>query len=224
MTRRLDTHSQAAADRTDGAPAECHPLRERLLVAANGTPFRTIVFGGIEGAEGSTSVIRHFAETLAAAGPRVLLVDADLRTSGMIEHPAATPADLQSLVGEGQTPAPVTWERGELAVVLSPKSRPDSELFFRSAEFAAWLAAQRTHYDYVLIDTAPLLNFADGTLIARMADGVVIVVRAEVTRRHLLLRARNQLEQAGVKVIGAVLNRVRNPVPEVLQPYLTYDE
>ena len=202
------------------APSACGSLRERLLVAANGSPLRTLVFGGCEGREGSTSVIRDFAEMLASAGPSVLLVDADLRTSGLIQHAAAGAANLSEVVKEGAMPSPTPWGKGWLTVILSPSSKPDSELFFRSPEFASWLDAQRKRYDYVLFDTAPLLRFADGALIGRMTDGVVIVVQAEATRRDSLVRARNQLQRAGVNVIGVVLNRARNPVPTVLRPYL----
>ena len=202
------------------APSTYGSLRERLLVAANGAPLRTIVFGGCEGREGSTSVIREFAEMLASSGPNVLLVDADLRTSGMMTHPAAGTGDLWDLVNAGSVPPPTRWGKGQLTVILSPRSTPDSELFFRSPEFTSWLDTQRKQYDYVLFDCAPLLRFADGALIGRLADGVVIVVQAERSRRDSLVRVRNQLERAGVNVIGVVLNRARNPVPRALQPYL----
>src|SRR5512145_2503392 len=54
-------------------------LAERLLVRANGTSLRTLVFAGCDGGEGSTSVVLEFAESLAGSGMDVLLVDADLR-------------------------------------------------------------------------------------------------------------------------------------------------
>jgi tyrosine-protein kinase Etk/Wzc len=197
-------------------------MRERLLLAANGTFFRTIVFGGCEGGEGSTTVIRTFAEMLASTGPRVLLVDADLRTSGLQSHLVAGKADLLEVVKERRLSAPMPWGQGQLTAIPRPRTRLDSELFLRSPEFAVWLKAQRNRYDYVLVDTAPFLRFADGALIGRLADGVVIVVQACVTRRDRLLRAHEQLKRSGAHVIGTVLNREKNPIPMALRPYLQH--
>jgi tyrosine-protein kinase Etk/Wzc len=204
----------------DGACSGFGLMRERLLLAANGTFFRMIVFGGCDGGEGSTTVIRSFAEMLASAGPRVLLVDADLRTSGMQPHTATGKADLLEVVRERHLPSPVPWGQGELTAIPRPSAPLDSELFFRSPEFAVWLKGQRDRYDYVLIDTAPFLRFADGALVGRLADGVVIVVQARVTRRDRLLRAYEQLKRSGAHVIGTVLNREENPIPMALRPYL----
>lgn len=71
----------------------------------------------------------------------------------------------------------------------------------------------------MLLDAPPIVRFADGTLLGRLCDGVVLVVEAGTTHRNALVRAREQLERSGVKVIGAVVNRVRDQIPALLQPY-----
>lgn len=196
-------------------------LAERLMVRANGTPLRALVFAGCAGGEGSTSVVLEFAESLAGSGMDVLLVDADLRTSGLTSGIAADGADLVEVVGKRQTPEAKQWGRGKLTIVPSPKaSHPDKDRFFRSKEFASWLDQQRSVHDYVLLDAPPLLHFADGNLIARVCDGVIIVVQSETTDRDALVRAREQLVTAGANVIGVVMNRVRNPIPPFLRPYV----
>jgi capsular exopolysaccharide synthesis family protein len=197
-------------------------LRERLLVTANGTPLRALVFAGCHGGEGSTRVVRDFGETLAGSGLNVLLVDGDLRTAGLTTSTAARGADLLELVDKKRSLPPTPWGKGKLTVVPSPRApHPDKERFLRDPEFSSWLDVQRSHYDYVLLDAPPLLRFADGTLIARLCDGVILVVRAEVTERDAVARAKEQLERAGVKVVGAILNRMRNPVPAWLRPYVS---
>jgi Mrp family chromosome partitioning ATPase len=182
---RLAERSLHSAQPIDELQTQYAPLRERLLVAANGKPLRTLLFAGCEGEEGATSVIAEFAETLAGSGPDVLLVDADLRTSGLTKRTEARGPDLWRLVTKGGAPTPTSRGKGRLSVIPSPASTPDRELFFRSPEFARWLDAQRDGHDYVLFDTAPLLRFADATLIGRLTDGVVIVVRADTTRRDV---------------------------------------
>jgi capsular exopolysaccharide synthesis family protein len=199
-------------------------LAERLMVRANGTPLRTLVFAGCAGTEGSTSVVLEFAESLAGSGMSVLLVDADLRTSGLTAGISADGADLIEVVGNRQTPQASQWGRGTLTIVPSPKvSHADKDRFFRSKEFATWLDEQRSIHDYVLLDAPPLLHFADGNLMARLCDGVVIVVRSETTERDDLARARDQLARSGANVIGVVMNRVRNPIPMFLRPYVSME-
>ena len=202
-------------------PRGCAALAERLMVRANGTSLRLLVFAGCSGSEGSTSVVLEFAESLAGSGMSVLLVDADLRTSGLTSGIAVDGADLIEVVGNRQTPEAAQWGRGTLTIVPSPKaSHPDKDRFFRSKEFAAWLDAQRNIYDYVLLDAPPILHFADANLMARLCDGVVIVVRSETTERDDLGRACDQLAKAGANVLGVVMNRVRNPIPTFLRPYV----
>jgi Mrp family chromosome partitioning ATPase len=202
-------------------PTEYLGLREKLLAAANGQPFKTVVFAGCNGGEGTTQVVTEYAQALAGSGLRVLLVDADARTSGLTTHLAVRGTDLTGLVDKGAHAPASDWGKGQLTVVPSPASVSDKENFFRTPEFAAWLDDQRGSYDYVLLDAPPLLEFADGILMGRLSDGVVMIVQAEVTERDAMVRARDQLQRAGVNLVGVVLNRVRNPVPASLRAYFS---
>jgi Mrp family chromosome partitioning ATPase len=72
----------------------------------------------------------------------------------------------------------------------------------------------KDHFDWVIIDTPPVMSVTDASLMAHYATGVLFVVGAEMTSRHAALRAIEQLEQVNAKFVGAVLNRVnleRNP-------------
>jgi len=196
-------------------------LREQLLVAANGEPVRVAVFAGCNGGEGCTHIVREFAETLASSGLKVLLVDADFRSAGLTASFNATGPDLCELVRAGTVPPDTSWGKGQLTVIPSPPSAPEKEYFFRAPEFATWIDEQRARYDYLLLDAPPLLRFAEAMLMGKLSDGVVVVVQAEVTEREALVRAREQLERTGANVIGVVLNRVHDPVPAFLRPYLS---
>ena len=202
-------------------PAEYAKLREKLMLVANDRPLRTLVFAGCEGREGCTRVTREFAEVLASSGLNMLLVDADLRTSGLTSSVAAGGPDLTEIVAEGRTPPGVEWGAGRLAIVASPGAHPDKERFFRAPEFASWLEDQSQSHDYVLLDAPPLLRCAEGVLVSRLCDGVVIVVQAETTRREILVRVREQLERAEANIVGVVLNRARDHVPAFLRPYVS---
>ena len=203
------------------APAPYQALRERLLVAANGRSLKTIVFAGCRGGEGCSQVVRDLASILAGSGLDVLLVDADRRGSELAPEAMTSSPDLSELVERGGEPSANVCGNGRLTVVQRRAAATDREYFYRAPQFATWMAAQRENHDYVLLDAPPLLSFADATMLGRVADGAVIVAEAETTERESLTHAADQLRRAGVKVIGVVLNRARNPVPAFLRPYLS---
>ena len=72
----------------------------------------------------------------------------------------------------------------------------------------------KTHFDWIIVDTPPVMAVADATLVAHLATGVLFVVGAEMTSRHAAKRALDQLEHVHAKFVGGVLNKVdlhRNP-------------
>jgi len=189
-------------------------LRERLLASANGRPLRVIVLAGCEGGEGTGQIARDFAETLATSGLKAMLLDAGVGHDG-----SAAGNDVVQLVARESTASAISVGKGQLAIVAGPSGLVDKENFYRSAEFASWLDRQRGFYDYVLIEAPPLVRFSDGALLGRLCDGVVIVVEAGATHRDALVRGRELLERSDVKVIGAVLTRVRQELPAILRPF-----
>jgi polysaccharide biosynthesis transport protein len=200
--------------------AEYVVLHERLLARANGRLLRAIVFAGCGGGEACSRVVVDFAQSLAGAGLRVLVVDAHGRATATLPGMGAVDVDLAALVAAGRTPAASACGTGQLAVVPARMPVGEKERLFTQPSFAAWLAAQRAAFDYVLVDAPPLLRFADATMIGKHVDGVILVVEAEVTERRALVRARAQLTHAGVPVIGVVLNNVRRHVPALLERFL----
>ena len=69
----------------------------------------------------------------------------------------------------------------------------------------------RANYDYVIVDTPPVNPVIDGTLIAKQCDGTILVVESGLTEREQVVRAKRQLDYAGVKLLGSVLNKVGTP-------------
>ena len=203
---RANPHPTVDAAPT-GAPVDAYAiLRERLLVAANGNPLRALVFAGCDGGEGCSRVVREFGSQLAESGHRVVIVDGRPHTgNGAAPHRA----EVATPVGNGNGAG-----KGSLTIVEGPERDPNPTNPLGAAEFASWLEATRRSHDYILIDAPPLLRRADATLLGRMCDGVVVVVRAGVTERDLLVSVRDQLERAGANLVGVVLNRAHAPAAQ----------
>jgi Mrp family chromosome partitioning ATPase len=202
------------------APAAYGALRERLLALADGNPLQTLLFAGCQGDEGCSEVVRGFGESLAALGLSVMVVDADTRGE---DRPASEGVpDLAALVAGADPPPAIEVGKGRLTTVPGPRLRGEKERFLRGDDLAAWLVAQRTVHDYVLLDAPPVLKFADGMMVGRLADGVALVAQSGRTPGAAIARAREGLERAGVRVLGVILNRVKDPIPPGLRPYLAF--
>jgi len=78
------------------------------------------------------------------------------------------------------------------------------------------LSELRKNFTYVLIDAPPINAYADATLLGRMADGMVMILEANTTRREAARRAKDSLDAAGIRLLGAVLNKRTFPIPERL--------
>jgi capsular exopolysaccharide synthesis family protein len=186
-------------------------VRTALLLSGADEPPRVTLVTSAGAGEGKTMASLNLALALAQAGARVILVDADLR------HPrahtalgAANDAGLSSvLLGRTALPNAVqTIEEPPLALLpAGPVPSNPSELL-GSARMGMLLTHLRDAYDFVIVDTPPVLAVTDAVLLARDADGVILVVKGEHTPRALVRRARDRLTLAGTRVLGVVVNNV----------------
>jgi Mrp family chromosome partitioning ATPase len=87
---------------------------------------------------------------------------------------------------------------------------------FASDRWYSRLAELKEEFDYVLIDAPPVSMYADPILLGQKADGVILVVEANSTRRETARVAKQTLEDARVKLLGSILNNRTFPIPEAL--------
>jgi capsular exopolysaccharide synthesis family protein len=95
-----------------------------------------------------------------------------------------------------------------LWVLPSGRIPPNPAELLGSQRFSDFLFSLKSHFDWIILDTPPVMAVTDACLVAHRATGVVFVIGAEMTSRHAAKRALDQLEQARAKFVGAVLNRV----------------
>jgi capsular exopolysaccharide synthesis family protein len=185
-----------------------------LLSSLDHPPQVLVVTSALPG-EGKSTVSCNLATTFARAGKRVLLVDADLRCSsidrqlGISKEPG-----LSNMFAE----QPAKWPRSQPVAglpnlhVVPAGFRPAGPVeILGSPMMQRLMAAWRTEYDHIIIDTPPMLPFADALVLAARADGVILVARSGVSRSKALMRAQELLTRSGANVLGFVLNAVRRP-------------
>ena len=197
-------------------------LGQNLLLAANSREVKTIILTSPEEQEDAALVAAEFAAVLASdMSRRVLLVDGDVRRSslsrllGRAEHLGLREALLSN---DGMSGTPLDSRRSRLAFLSSGVGKP--EFVFHLSAFQEWERSVRAAFDYILIHTPPLSLAADGTLLGKHADGVILIAQTERTDRVRLTMAKEQMEKAQCQMLGVVLTHAREYLPHFLRRYL----
>lgn len=188
-------------------------VRTNVLFSSASDATRSIVVTSTAPQEGKTVVACNLAIALAQAGRRVLLIDADLRRPRVHkvfdykQEPGLSNFLVDKLKG-GDVIRKSLATPG-LYVLAAGKHPPNPAELLGSQRFMDFIHSLGEHFDWVVIDSPPVLAVTDAAILAHDATGVVFVVGAEMTSRHAAQTAVEQLQKAGGRVIGAVLNRVR---------------
>jgi tyrosine-protein kinase len=174
---------------------------------------RVVVVAGAVPGEGATTIATDLAVSLARAGDRVTLVDADLRRPRVrrrLQLPDG-PGLTEVLTGAAQLPDVVQqWGDGPggLTVLGAGALPPDPEALLGSPAMTALLQALRGSQDVVVVDAPPLLPVVDGAVLSSRADVCLLVARYGRTDRGHLAEAAAAVARVRVPSLGVVLNRV----------------
>jgi receptor protein-tyrosine kinase len=191
-------------------------LREGLRFLDPTGGARCFVITSAEESEGKSTVAINLASALAAIGRRVILLEADMRRpmAGRMLGAHRNEAGLSDmLVSDDSLEAfliPIEGQPG-LSLVASGTVPPNSADLLSAGRMADVLAFLRESADYVIVDAPPLLPVADTRVLLRLpdVDGVILIGRAEVTRRDRLRAAARLLAQSGKRVFGMVVTDVK---------------
>ena len=175
-------------------------------------PMRRILIAGLTPKDRQDVAAANLAVTLAAAGARVVLVDADLRGGKLHERFGLTPGNGLTTVLLEDTPLtdalrPVEVPGGALRVLTTGALPPNPADLVASESLTKVLAQLAEGADYVVISAPPLLPFNDALSLARHTDGVIIVATAKSTRRRQLADGAAKLQRVGAPAVGVVLDR-----------------
>jgi capsular exopolysaccharide synthesis family protein len=207
-TGMLDPHLVAALAPHSLAAEQYRSLRTRIKRAENGRAVRAIIVTSPAKGDGKSLTAANLALTMAQEyQQRVLLLDADLRRPTVHRLLAINdgPGLSDVLTGAVDVNQALVSLPGHHLTVLPAGTPPNhpAELL-GSAAMRRLLDTLRTRFDRILIDMPPVAPLADLHILAPMADGVLMIVRAGVTPKPAIERALSGLDMS--KVLGLVLN------------------
>ncbi|TAL93418.1 MAG: polysaccharide biosynthesis tyrosine autokinase [Paraburkholderia sp.] len=184
-------------------------LRTAMQFSVPGGTNQVLMITSAAPAAGKSFVAANLGAVLASGGKRVLVIDGDLRLGVLNQYfGLEVEAGFSDLVAGSADERAVVRRAGNLPFDFIGRGTivgsPDGLL--QSAQCSVLIDRLRQRYDYVLIDTPPLLAVADAALIGRHADAVIVVARAGVTRNDELRETVKRLSRSGVKASGIVLN------------------
>ncbi len=206
---------------TDAVPAAfgeaIRAVRTNVLFSSADEGVRTVVVTSAGPGEGKSLFSSNLSVSLAQAGQRVLHIDADMRRPRVhdIFDVSQEPGLSNLLVGDCKPSEAVRKTAIQnLAVLPAGMIPPNPAELLGSKRCVEYLATLGEHFDWVVIDSPPVLAVADASVLANAASGVIFVVGSDQTTRHTAKAAVDQLNAVQAHVIGAVLNRAdveRNP-------------
>ena len=163
--------------------------------------------------EGKSTVSTNLAIALHELGRKVLLIDADMRRPALHQYlnlnlEPGLSGFLQDTVTAPELIQPVPSVEGLQAIAagLTPRQPTDA---LSNPQFQELLKNLKKEYQYILIDSPPVLVAADVAVMSTFADGVIYVVRANRTHSEAVLAGKQRLVDVGAKVLGGVLNGAR---------------
>lgn len=197
-----------AFDTDNSAIAEAfRKLRTNLQFLAVDNPPRVIVVTSSMPSEGKSTTAINLALALAEADHRVVLVDGDLRRPMLHKYLDLVGAVGFSTVLSGAAPLSEALQKTRfpgLTVLTSGMIPPNPSELLGSQSARRLLAELREQFDYVIVDSTPLLAVTDASILAAGADGVLIIARFGQTKREQLTHAVGTLEDVGAPLLGAV--------------------
>lgn len=199
--------------RIDGPQSEdIRRVRANLQMAGRVDECQVFVFSSALPGEGKSFCATHVASAFAAAGSRVLLIDADLRRPTVAKYLgiSGTAGLTEVLLGRARFTELCQQYGPNLAVLASGAVPPNPAELLASRAFEDLVALVSQHFEVVIIDSPPLLPVADAIAVSRVATGVVLVVDVTKTRRAQVVQSAEAVRLGGGRVVGAVLNRTKS--------------
>lgn len=187
-------------------------LRANIQFTSVGRQVKKIIFTSANPMEGKTSVSVNLAITLGQAGSKVLLIDSNLRKPRVhkILNIHSSPGLTNVLVKATDIKSAIRKiENCNIDVLTCGPIPPNPSELLGSKEMQQLLESVEQEYDFIILDTPPAMFMSDAAVLSKYADGVVIVILQGSTTFDMVEKVKENLENAGAKLLGCVLNDVK---------------
>ncbi len=199
------------ANKPDSIPAEAfRSLRTRVQFSRpDKESLKIILITSSTPQEGKTTVAINLAGSFALSNKKTLIVDCDLRRPRLhqILERNKQPGLIDHLVGEFELDQIIYPTKIEgLSIITSGTIPPNPSEMLDSKQMEKFLAEVRNKFDYVILDTPPIVAVTDAEILAKKVDGTIIVVSADTTENDVFERAIQLIKHDNSVLIGSVLN------------------
>ena len=183
-------------------------MRTEFLYHSEKNKAKTVVLTCPGREEDLPNVVLHLAESLAKLEKKVLVIDCDLRNGCPSAFTAGKDTGLTDVLEEGKTLEQVKETVSGVDFVCAGRPAADSPTSLAGAAMKAFIQGSSESYDYVLLAVPMAALYTDASVLANLADGVVLVVRSRFTKIPAARLAKRNVEAVGEKLTGAVVSRL----------------
>lgn len=186
-------------------------IRTNIQFANVDGNLKTILVTSSTPGEGKTTTLSNIALTMADAGHKILIIDCDMRKPRVhrvfgLSNAYGLSDELLSKDWNDEAIYAAVYPN--LDVLTSGKIPGNPSELLMSHSFMEYLDFLKPKYDYILIDTPPVIPVTDACVLSKITDGVILVCSAHGVERSVAADAKAALAQVGANIIGVVLNRL----------------
>ncbi len=194
---------------TSRAAECCRSIRTNILFSAAGHPMKTITVSSPRPREGKTTTTIYMGTTMAQSGQRVLLIDTDLRRPRLHKSLGVSKQrGLTNLIlGDASMDDVIKSTDIPNLYVLPCGPRPPNPVeLLLTARFKEVLTQLEARFDYILLDSPPVLAVTDAVVLSRISDGVMLIAQAGKTQRDEISIAARQFRDVDARILGLIMN------------------
>lgn len=198
----------------------------RTNIQFTGKNVKTILLTSCYPNEGKSDIAMQLAQEIGKAGKSVLLIDADLRKSAYVVRykvKRSVKGLSEFLSGQAsESEIKYTTNFQNVDIIFSGPSAPNPSELLEDPAFGELMKKVRMEYDFVLLDTPPVMTVIDAAVIAKESDGAVLIVESGRVSYKAAQKALEQIRKSDCKVLGAVLNKVDIKRDKYYSDYSSY--
>ena len=185
-------------------------LRTSIQYSSFDKEIKVIVITSAEPGEGKSITVGNLALALAQDGKKVILIDCDLRKPALHKRfkVSNTVGLSEVLIGNEKVEEATQMHNDNLVILTSGKLPPNPAEMLASKAMTNLIESLKSSFDYIILDSPPVQVVTDSQILSTKADGTILVVKAQKTKRDSVKNAIGLLKNVNANILGTVLNGV----------------